>query len=80
MSDDAHSVPQVGLNYHKVLKYVEDLGVKEVYHLEKLPMGQISVDVIGGMKVRKQSVEELKAEPFWAILAEEQKVAANGTA
>lgn len=74
LSDDAHSVEQVGLNFHVVLQYIESLGIEELCYLEKLPMGQIAVDVLGGLKVYKQNIEEFKQEPFWTVLAEEQDI------
>lgn len=35
LSDDSHSVEQVGLNYHRVIPYLESLGVEEVWRLQR---------------------------------------------
>lgn len=58
LSDDSHSIAQVGLNYGKVLKYVEDIGLKGVYYLDK--------DFESG-KVETKFVElnEIKHHPIW---------------
>ena len=34
LSDDSHGVSQVGLNYHRLLKYVQGLGLSCYYHIE----------------------------------------------
>lgn len=36
LSDDSHGVAQVGLNFALVTKYLESLGVEDVYYLERL--------------------------------------------
>jgi histidinol-phosphatase (PHP family) len=35
LSDDAHGVAQVGLNYQSTKTYLEQLGVEELYLLEE---------------------------------------------
>lgn len=45
LSDDSHSVEQVGLNYHKALAYLESLGVEEVWRLQRSSSGVITVSV-----------------------------------
>lgn len=66
LSDDSHSVEQMGLNYHIVIPYLESLGVERVHYLEKLPMGQMAVDMLGSLKVSSVSIVELKKSLFWA--------------
>jgi histidinol-phosphatase (PHP family) len=34
LSDDSHGVGQVGLNYHRLLRYIKDLGLSHYYHVE----------------------------------------------
>lgn len=65
LSDDAHSCEQVGLNYARTLEYVKSLGLTKLCYLEKLPMGEIAVDVLDACAVRTMSIEELEMEPFW---------------
>ncbi|WLF81512.1 hypothetical protein PVL30_005309 [Lodderomyces elongisporus] len=55
-SDDAHACSQVGLNYEKVLAYIEKLNIKEIYYLES------NDGVVAPVAV---NVEELKASSFW---------------
>jgi histidinol-phosphatase (PHP family) len=35
LSDDSHGVAQVGLNFQLVTKYLEGLGVEDLYFLER---------------------------------------------
>lgn len=37
LSDDSHGTAQVGLNYHRVLSFIEKTGIQEVYYLEHIP-------------------------------------------
>ncbi|KAL7267225.1 hypothetical protein RUND412_010196 [Rhizina undulata] len=70
LSDDSHEAYQVGLNYHRVLQYIEHLGFDHIHYLEKLPMGEIAVDTQEACAVRKISLEDLKREPFWRLSVE----------
>lgn len=65
LSDDAHSSEQVGLNYARTLEYVKSLGLTKLCYLEKLPMGEMAIDVLDACAVRTMSIEELEMEPFW---------------
>ncbi|KAF8531789.1 Polymerase/histidinol phosphatase-like protein [Trichophaea hybrida] len=67
LSDDAHAAAQVGLNYHRVVEYAESLGMTELWYLEKLPMGEIAVDVLDACAVRRVGLEELRRERFWEL-------------
>lgn len=56
LSDDSHGLKQIGLNYAKVLKYVQDHGVEHLYYL----------DIENGQTVVKQElVKQLAANKFW---------------
>ncbi|KAH3683211.1 hypothetical protein WICPIJ_005824 [Wickerhamomyces pijperi] len=59
LSDDSHSIAQVGLNYGKVLKYVEeDLKLKGLYYLDKdLESGQV--------KAKFVALDKVKNHQFW---------------
>lgn len=74
ISDDAHKVDQVGLNYHRVLDYVKSLGIEKVHYLERLPAGEIAVDTLEACAVRSISVELLEKEPFWTLMAQRDAV------
>ncbi|KAI5837966.1 polymerase/histidinol phosphatase-like protein [Morchella snyderi] len=67
LSDDSHAVDQVGLNYHRVLDYVEEIGLKEVHYLMKLPMGQTRINVLDACVVKTLTLEELKTHQFWQL-------------
>lgn len=57
LSDDSHGLAQLGLNYHKVMKLIIDLGLKEIYYLD--------LDDSGEAVVRKDEIAKLKDDPFW---------------
>lgn len=65
MSDDSHAVEHVGLGYRQVLAYIDKLNLKEIHYLEKLPMGEIAVNVLDACAVRSLSLDELRREKFW---------------
>lgn len=56
LSDDSHGIDQIGLNYHKCLKYLEQLGADTLYHLD-LENGKTVV--------RATPLETVKADDFW---------------
>ncbi|KAK9474027.1 polymerase/histidinol phosphatase-like protein [Dipodascopsis tothii] len=60
LSDDSHSIAQVGLNYHKSLDHVLSLGLAEIHYL--------ALDK-GATVVRAISVADLARSPFWADAA-----------
>ncbi|RPA87844.1 histidinol phosphate phosphatase H [Ascobolus immersus RN42] len=70
LSDDSHSTEQMGLNYHVVIPYLESLGVERVHYLEKLPMGQVAVDMLGGLKVSSVKVSDLRKSMFWQAIGQ----------
>lgn len=35
LSDDSHGVDQVGTSYDRLLRFVEETGIKEIVYLEK---------------------------------------------
>jgi hypothetical protein len=58
-SDDSHGIAQVGTNYMKGLEYLESLGVREVWTLERREPG---IEGGKGELVEKAvSVEEFRA-------------------
>lgn len=69
MSDDAHKVEQVGLNYRVSLEYLKRLGVERVYYLEKLAGGEVGVDMLDACKVSSMTLEEVeRVRVFWGNL------------
>ncbi|OLL21949.1 putative histidinol-phosphatase [Neolecta irregularis DAH-3] len=58
LSDDSHSIAQVGLNYHKVRDYVQSLGISELYCL--------NTDADGELEKKRVFLSELWwANDFW---------------
>jgi histidinol-phosphatase (PHP family) len=53
LSDDSHGIAQVATNYHRTLGFLENLGVGEVWTLERTP-------VVGGNKEVKAILTEKK--------------------
>lgn len=67
LSDDSHGVAQVGAKYHKILDYIQEQGIKNLYFLELAPVG-----ISGGLDprfprtlVKYRSLAEVKEMEFW---------------
>ncbi|KAG0638188.1 polymerase/histidinol phosphatase-like protein [Tuber brumale] len=67
ISDDSHCALQVGLNYNRLLGYIRDIGLTEVHYLEKLPMGEMAVNVLDACAVRTMTIDELAQQGFWEL-------------
>lgn len=67
LSDDSHAVDHVGLNYQQVLTYIQDIGLQQIHYLEKLPMGEIGINVLDACAVRTLSLDELRNQIFWQL-------------
>ncbi|KAI9736360.1 MAG: histidinolphosphatase [Cirrosporium novae-zelandiae] len=59
-SDDSHAVEQVGLNYGKVVQFIEKFGIKEIYYLQSDEKG------IGNTTVSVIAVSQLQNDAFYA--------------
>ncbi|ESW97451.1 hypothetical protein KL918_001064 [Ogataea parapolymorpha] len=57
LSDDSHGVKQVGLNYEKALKHLQELGLDKLYYLD--------LDESGTPFVNSRTLEDIAADPFW---------------
>lgn len=66
LSDDSHGIAQVGLNYHKSFKYLEDLDAKNIYYLS-LPENTDPdmPDFLKRPKVKSISLTEARNDIFW---------------
>ncbi|KAL2832448.1 polymerase/histidinol phosphatase-like protein [Aspergillus cavernicola] len=65
LSDDSHGLDQVGLNYHRVLEFVDKVGISTLHHLD-LADGETPADErFPRTVVRSVSVEEVKKMRFW---------------
>ncbi|CUS10819.1 unnamed protein product [Tuber aestivum] len=67
LSDDSHCVSDVGLNYHRLLSYIQEIGLQEVHYLVKLPMGETAVNVLDACAVRRMPIGELTQQRFWEL-------------
>ncbi|EMG47572.1 hypothetical protein G210_2025 [Candida maltosa Xu316] len=57
LSDDAHALTQVGLNYDKTWKYIKSLGLTKLYHLD-IQEDKAIIDCT--------FIDELEKSTFWA--------------
>lgn len=58
LSDDSHSIAQVGMNLHRVLAFARDvLHLTHIYHLD--------LDERNNTKVVENSIEEIETSEFW---------------
>ncbi|KAI5949346.1 hypothetical protein KGF54_005581 [Candida jiufengensis] len=57
LSDDAHALSQIGLNYHNVLKYAKELNIPNLYHVETTN---------DGIKLISDTIEEIEKSLFWS--------------
>ena len=65
LSDDSHGTDQVGTNYAKVLKFIEETGIPEVYCVTG---GHKNDFKAAGQQARKVTLADLKAHPFFKSL------------
>ncbi|KAJ1962458.1 hypothetical protein GGI12_002635 [Dipsacomyces acuminosporus] len=56
ISDDSHGEQDLCMHYDKLLQYLSDLGVKDLYYLDRTPDGRIQA------KVLRNATEH----PFWS--------------
>lgn len=59
LSDDSHGVAQVGLNFERVQTYLEDVGVKTLWYLERLPEESLSEEPITTLLLKSVALNEL---------------------
>ncbi|KAH3665776.1 hypothetical protein OGAPHI_003964 [Ogataea philodendri] len=57
LSDDSHGVKQVGLNYEKVLKHLQELQLERLYYWD--------LDKQGLPFINSRSLEDIALDPFW---------------
>lgn len=66
LSDDSHGVPQVGLNYHRVLDFIDQVGILTIHYLDLSTAEETGTDSrFPRTQIRSISVAELKKLPFW---------------
>ncbi|KAI5285207.1 histidinolphosphatase [Ascosphaera acerosa] len=75
LSDDSHGTAQIGLNYRRVLAYLEAVGVGEVYYLVHVPSSGIQEaqgeayetldERFPDTAVRRCELAALRQEQFW---------------
>ncbi|KAK9455296.1 polymerase/histidinol phosphatase-like protein [Dipodascopsis uninucleata] len=57
LSDDSHGIAQVGLNFHKVLAYIQALGIETMYYID--------LDDNGSSIVVPEKVADMARNSFW---------------
>ncbi|OJD11054.1 hypothetical protein ACJ73_09623 [Blastomyces percursus] len=70
MSDDSHGIDQVAFNYHRVLEFVEQVGISTLHYLEycsELPSSSDSFDRrFPHTKLNSVGLADLKQLAFWS--------------
>lgn len=56
LSDDSHGLSQIGLNYHKVMNYIQELQLENIYYLKRQQQS-IGIEPV--------LVSELASSSFW---------------
>ncbi|PYI12033.1 histidinol phosphate phosphatase H [Aspergillus sclerotiicarbonarius CBS 121057] len=65
LSDDSHGLEQVGLNFHRVLPFMEQVGISTVHYLE-LGEGDAAVDQrFPRTQIQSVALAEVKEMAFW---------------
>ncbi|KAH8430269.1 histidinol-phosphatase [Aspergillus melleus] len=64
LSDDSHGLDQVGLNFHRVLEFIERVGISTLHYLELAERAAVD-ERFPRTQVRSISVKEVKQEAFW---------------
>ena len=59
LSDDAHAVAQVGLNYHKVKDFVKSVGIREIHYVTREHVTE------GNASFASRSFDDLEFHPAW---------------
>ncbi|KAF2684368.1 histidinol-phosphatase [Lentithecium fluviatile CBS 122367] len=62
MSDDSHDVGQIGTHYPRLLEFIQNAGVEEVYYVDS---ETVSKDTRFNAGFSRIAVEELVRLPFW---------------
>ncbi|GKZ35172.1 histidinolphosphatase [Aspergillus brasiliensis] len=69
LSDDSHGLEQVGLNFHRVVPFMEQVGMSRIHYLELAKEDDDSAPVVDARFPRTQiksvTLEEVKNMPFW---------------
>jgi len=69
LSDDSHGVPQVGLNYHRVLDFIDQTGISTLHFLDLSTTTGETLESTDSRfpktQIRSIPVAELKKLPFW---------------
>ncbi|KAL5335154.1 polymerase/histidinol phosphatase-like protein [Aspergillus crustosus] len=68
LSDDSHGLDQVGLNYHRVVEFVEKVGIPMLHYLDLADEAAVEKPVDSRFPrtvVKSVPVEEVKNMPFW---------------
>ncbi|GAB1209511.1 hypothetical protein APSETT445_008290 [Aspergillus pseudonomiae] len=64
LSDDSHGLDQVGLNFHRVLAFVEAVGISTLHYLDLADEPAVD-DRFPRTQIRSISLEEMKTLAFW---------------
>lgn len=66
ISDDSHGIDQVGTNYHRLLEYMKEVGITEIWYADRKATEVKDVRFNAGFS--SISVQDLEQLPFWKSL------------
>jgi len=62
LSDDSHGTDQIGTNYPRLMKFIQTLGIKELYYVDR---DATSIDDRFSAGLSRIAVADLLQLPFW---------------
>lgn len=62
MSDDSHGTDQVGTNYPRLLQFIQKVGIKEIFYVDR--DAEIT-DSRFSAGLSSITVDDLRQLPFW---------------
>lgn len=69
LSDDSHGIAQVGLNYGRMMDYLVEMGVEEIWYLVSVELKGEGDEAVGTRgRVVARRMREWTTHPFWARL------------
>ncbi|KAK2739574.1 histidinolphosphatase [Myotisia sp. PD_48] len=66
-SDDSHGMGHIGLNYHRVLDFIEMVGIPEIHYLEYEPdsLTECPDPRFPNTRIKSMTMEDVKKDRFW---------------
>lgn len=65
LSDDSHGLDQVGLNFHRVLEFIERVGIRKLDFLDMSDEGVVMDKRFPQARRLSMGLDEVKQAAFW---------------